>query len=158
VKTHKPRNIPIHEAIEKELRELIKTNGEGFVFVNKPQDKKPIGRTAIARSFSKALEMIGIDEGRRKKRNLSFHGWRHFFNTYLLTENVTDAKVMAVTGHVTNNMKKHYTHFDTTKFLEVTEAQKRLMEHQGREKAVAGAGKTEPAPGSKGLVAKKARA
>jgi hypothetical protein len=89
---------------------------------------------------------------------LTFHGWRHFFNTYLLTENVTDAKVMAVTGHVTNNMKKHYTHFDTTKFLEVTEAQKRLMEHQSQEKAVAGAEKTKQAPGGRGPGVKKNRA
>jgi integrase len=135
VKTHKPRNIPIHETIEKELRELIKANGEGYVFVKKPQAKSPIGRNTVAQSLFKALETIGIDEGRRKKRNLTFHSWRHFFNTFLLTENVTDAKVMAVTGHVTNNMKEHYTHFDTTKFSEVIEAQKRLMGHQGQEKA-----------------------
>jgi integrase len=135
VKTHKPRNIPIHEGIEKELRELIKANGEGYVFVRTPQAKSPIRRDAIAQSLCKALATIGIDEGQRKKRNLTFHGWRHFFNTFLLAANVADAKVMAVTGHVTKKMKEHYTHFDTTKFLEVTEAQKRLMEHQSREKA-----------------------
>jgi hypothetical protein len=42
---------------------------------------------------------------------------------------------MAVTGHVTENMKNHYTHFDTTQFLEVKEAQKKLMGQQSREKA-----------------------
>jgi integrase len=141
VKTHKPQNIPIHEDIEKELRELIKLNGEGYVFARHPRAEKPIGRDAISQSLSKALETIGIDEARRKKRNLTFHGWRHFFNTYLLMENVANAKVMAVTGHVAEKMKKHYTHFDTTKFSEVIEAQKRLMEHQSREKAVAGAGR-----------------
>jgi integrase len=126
--------------------------------VSKPQNRKPIGRDAVIKSFFKALETIGIDGEERKRRNLTFHSWRHFFNTYLLTANVTDAKVMAITGHVTEKMKKHYTHFDTTKFTEVTEAQKKLLERRGGRRAGAGTGKTKQAPGGKGPVAKKAGA
>jgi integrase len=156
VKTHKPRNIPIHEGIEKELRELIKVNGEGFVFVKQPQNKKPIRRNTVAQIFFKALETIGINEARRKQRNLTFHSWRHFFNTYLLTANVADAKVMAVTGHVTEKMKKHYTHFDTTQFTEVTEAQKSLLERRGGRKTRSG--KTKQTKGVRVLIARKIRA
>jgi integrase len=150
--------VPILEALEKDLRRLIKTNGEGFVFVTKPQNKKPIGRDMVIKSFFKALETIGIDEDQRKQRNLTFHSWRHFFNTFLLTANVTDAKVMAITGHVTEKMKDHYTHFDTTKFTEVTEAQKRLLERRGGKRPGTGTGKTKQAPGGRVLVAKKAGA
>jgi integrase len=153
IKTHKPRNITIPNALEKDLRQLIKANGEGFVFVMKPHDAKPIGRTTVAESFFQALETIGIGEAQRKERHLTFHSWRHFFNTYLLTENVTDAKVMAVTGHVTEKMKEHYTHFDTTKFSEVAEAQKNLLDHRGRKKAGTGAG---AAKDVKGPAVKKA--
>jgi integrase len=158
VKTHKPRNVPILEALEKDLRRLIKANGEGFVFVSKPQSRKPIGRDTVIKSFFNALETIGIDGEERKRRNLTFHSWRHFFNTYLLTANVTDAKVMAITGHVTEKMKKHYTHFDTTKFTEVTEAQKRLLERRGGRRAGAGTGKAKQAPGGRCPGVKKNRA
>jgi integrase len=157
VKTHKPRNVPILGALEKDVRRLIKANGEGFVFVMKPQDRKPIGRTTIIKSFFKALETIGIDEGQRKQRNLTFHSWRHFFNTFFLTANVTDAKVMAITGHVTEKMKEHYTHFDTKKFMEVTEAQKSLLECRGERRA--GAGKTKQTQqGVRVSIARKTRA
>jgi hypothetical protein len=55
------------------------------------------------------------------------HGWRHFFNTTLLMANVSDNKVMSLTGHTTEKMKKHYTHFDTTQFAEVVEVQEQLL-------------------------------
>jgi integrase len=140
VKTHKPRNIPISKIVEDDLRELIKINGEGFVFVLKQNAQKPLCRTTVIESFFKALEAIGIKEKERKRRNLTFHSWRHFFNTTLLMANVTDTKVMAITGHVTEKMKEHYTHFDTTAFSEVTAVQESLMEH--REKKQESAGET----------------
>jgi integrase len=155
VKTHKPRDVPIHRVIEKDLRALIKVNGEGFVFATKPRAGKPIGRTSVSVSFRKALEAIGIDEEQRKERNLTNHSWRHFFNTYLLAEDVSDAKVMAVTGHVTKKMKEHYTHFDTTSFVEVMAAQQKLMDHRGRKKAGAGTKAAKQAEGAKNSGAKK---
>jgi integrase len=141
VKTHKPRNIPVHRVVEDDLRRLIKANGEGFVFVTKPQDTKPMGRTTVIECFRKALCAIEISQTEQKRRNLTFHSWRHFFNTMLLNANVTDTKVMAVTGHVTEKMKEHYTHFDTAGFVEVTEAQESLMKRRGTKKAGAGTGK-----------------
>jgi integrase len=134
VKTHRPRVVPVHRVVEDDLRRLVKKNGEGFVFVSKPGDVKPMCRDTVIKGFKRALGAIGIGEEQRKERNLTFHGWRHFFNTYLLTENVSDAKVMAVTGHLTEKNKRRYTHFDAAKFYEVTEAQKSLMEHRGRKK------------------------
>jgi integrase len=135
VKTHKPRNIPIPKALEGDLRRLIKANGEGFVFVSKPRASKPISREPVIKSFWRALSAINIGEKERKDRNLTFHSWRHFFNTYLLTKNVTDTKVMEVTGHVTEKMKRHYTHFDATQFTEVMEAQESLMKRRGGKQA-----------------------
>jgi integrase len=144
VKTHKPRNIPISKAIGDDLRRLIKANGEGYVFVSRPRAEKPVCRTSVVESFFKALEAVGIGEEERKRRNLTFHSWRHFFNTTLLMANVTDSKVMAVTGHVTEKMKEHYTHFDTTEFTEVTAVQERIMGQRGGKKtgnAARGAGR-----------------
>ena len=60
-------------------------------------------------------------------RNLSFHAWRHFLNTLLLTSNVGLSKVQKVTGHKTLKMTEHYTHFDTTQFKEVVAVQDNLL-------------------------------
>jgi integrase len=131
VKGHRPRKVPIHEVIEVDVRRLIEANGPGFVFVNKSQDGKPMGRTRVVNSFYKALETIGIDEGERKRRNLTFHCWRYFFYDFLLAANVADVKVMTIVGIATENMKKHYAHFDGAKFSDVTGAQKNLMKRRG---------------------------
>ncbi|MDR2785444.1 MAG: tyrosine-type recombinase/integrase, partial [Treponema sp.] len=89
--------------------------------------KTPVGRRQVYKALYEALANIGIDEKQRKERNLSMHGWRHFFNTTLLMANVSDNKVMSLTGHTTEKMKKHYTHFDTTQFTEVVEVQEQLL-------------------------------
>jgi hypothetical protein len=34
---------------------------------------------------------------------------------------------MSLTGHTTEKMKKHYTHFDTIQFTEVVEVQEQLL-------------------------------
>jgi hypothetical protein len=55
------------------------------------------------------------------------HGWRHFFNTTLLMANISDDKVMAITGHATQKMKLHYSHLDTIRMADVVEVQSKLF-------------------------------
>jgi hypothetical protein len=112
--------------MRQELEPLVKANGEGYVF-SEDQGAAPISAERIYRAFEKALEKIGIDHGERMKRNLTFHAWRHFFNTALRMENVTDAKVQSVTGHLTQKETDHYTHFDTRQFTEIRDVQKKLL-------------------------------
>jgi hypothetical protein len=81
----------------------------------------------VYEALYQALERIGIPEGERKRRNLSMHGWRHFLNTTLLMANVSEDKVMSVTGHTTKKMKKRYTHFDNTRMTDVIEVQENLL-------------------------------
>jgi integrase len=113
-----------------ELDELIRVNGEGFVF-SEDGGKTPITMERINRGFEKALGNIGIEHTERLKRKLSFHAWRHFFNTVLRMNNVTDAKVQSVTGHRSKKMTDHYTHFDTRQFSEVREVQTKLLTGEG---------------------------
>jgi integrase len=126
VKTHKPRNIPIPAGLHRDLETLMGDTGQGYLF-SADGGKTPVGRRQVYKALYEALENIGIDEKQRKERNLSMHGWRHFFNTTLLMANVSDNKVMSLTGHTTEKMKKHYTHFDTTQFSEVVEVQEQLL-------------------------------
>jgi integrase len=125
-KTKQNRNIPITAAMRRELEELIQNNGDGFVF-SEDGGNTPITMERINRGFEKALGNIGIDHTERLERNLSFHAWRHFFNTVLRMNNVTDAKVQSVTGHRTKKMTDHYTHFDTRQFTEIREVQTKLL-------------------------------
>jgi integrase len=131
VKAHRPRRVPLHEVIEMDVRRLIEANGEGFVFVNKRQDGKPMGRTRVVNSFYKTMEKIGIDEGERKRRNLTFHSWRYFFCDLLLTAGVSDTKVMTIIGHATEIMKGSHARFGIANFLDVMDVQKNLMKRRG---------------------------
>jgi integrase len=126
VKTHKPRNITIPKIVEADLNMLKQKNGNGFLF-SENGGKNPIKLDKVYRVLFKALENIGIDKAARAKRHISMHVWRHFFNTTLLMANVSDSKVMSMTGHASLKMKEHYTHFDTTKFSEVIAVQENLL-------------------------------
>ena len=87
----------------------------------------PVSMQRINRQFDKALERIGIPHEEKLKRKLTFHAWRHFFNTLLRMSNVADSKVQSVTGHKSISMTDHYTHFDTRKFTEVRDVQDELL-------------------------------
>ncbi|WP_411047000.1 tyrosine-type recombinase/integrase, partial [Treponema primitia] len=130
VKTKKPRYIPIPKGVEDDLRELIAKNGDGFVFVWRPNAPKPVSRACVTIEYHRALEKIGIARDVQTKRGLHMHGWRHFFNTFLLMANVSDDKVMALTGHTTQAMKKHYTHFDGSQFTDVKALQEKMMDQK----------------------------
>jgi integrase len=125
-KTKKNRDIPINQAIRQELEELTAINKGGYVF-SEDGGLTPIRSETIERQFNRALERIGIDNATRKKRNLTFHAWRHFLNTALRMNDVADAKVQSVTGHLTKKQVEHYTHFDTRQFAEVREVQTTLL-------------------------------
>jgi integrase len=128
VKTKRAHFITIPKELEKDLKMLIKQNGgEGYLFTLNPDKKVPVSRAAIYLALYKALDRIGIDEGERKRRHIVMHGWRHFLNTYLQTEDVPEYQVMETTGHLTRDMKEHYSHFDPRQFNAVIEAQEALL-------------------------------
>jgi integrase len=144
-KTKKNRDIPINQAIRRELEELIAVNKDGYVF-SEDKGVTPIRSETIERQYNRALERIGIDDTTRKKRNLTFHAWRHFFNTLLRMKNIADSKVQSVTGHLTKKQVEHYTHFDTRQFTEVRDAQTALLTAgEGKRKKKAAKAKTETA-------------
>jgi integrase len=143
-KTKQNRNIPITAAMRQEVDDLIRRNGEGFVF-SEDGGAAPVTMERINRGFEKALGNIGISHTERLERNLSFHAWRHFFNTVLRMNDVTDAKVQSVTGHRSRKMTDHYTHFDTRQFTEIREVQTKLL--TGKAEQETGGEKQKPAQG-----------
>jgi len=125
-KTKNDRTIPISAAMRKILNDLLVKNGNGYVFSD-DSGKTPITNDWLNKGLNKALDKIGISYQEKLKRNLSFHAWRHFLNTLLITSNDNIKKVQSVTGHKSLKMTEHYTHFDTKQFTEVVAVQDNLL-------------------------------
>ena len=69
-----------------------------------------------------ALENIEISPTEREERNITFHSWRHFYNT-LMRGKIHDAKLRRITGHKTLEMTEHYTKFSINDFQDVLQIQ-----------------------------------
>ncbi len=113
-----PKSICIALRAEKQAEELVfqGVSHNGIVPENKPTQE-----------LYKALKKIGINEAERQKRNITLHSWRHFFNTFCRSAGVPDSKLQAVTGHLTDAMTDHYTHFNPSDFGEVAQVQEKML-------------------------------
>jgi integrase len=125
-KTKETRNIPIAPVIRDELRRLMERNGKGYLF-SLDGGETPVTRRFLYDQFHDALVRIGISREEIKRRGLSLHAWRHFFNTTLQMANVAISKVQSVTGHKSDRMTEWYTHFDSKDFAEVRGVQESLL-------------------------------
>ncbi len=124
-KTHDERNVTIPKMVAEGLAKLKVVNGSGYLF-SRDGGATPISRYAISTHFQRALAAIGINREEQVRRNLTFHKWRHFFNTTLRMGNVADSKVRKLTGHKSDAMTELYTHFDTRAFGDVKRIQEAI--------------------------------
>ena len=120
-KTNENRFVPIPTVLAKTLRLR-----DGFLFVN--HEGRNVGKPLNINSFyTNLLEnytLCGIDY---KQRGLTVHTNRDFYNTYLRSENVPEAKIRAVIGHKDSSMTELYTYWKPEMFSEVYEAQYKLF-------------------------------
>ncbi len=124
-KTHDIRNIPIPFAVSQHLVECKRINNTGFIFSNNG-GKTPIYHKTITKGLNNALLKIGISKEERKSKNITFHSWRHFFNTTFRTQ-IPDSILQELTGHKTAEMTDHYTHFNIDDFKDVKAIQESLF-------------------------------
>ena len=141
-KTKDKHNIPVPSAVIDALKELKKTNGDGFLF-STDGGAKPIDRHTVYRKFHKALTNIGMSEAEIAERKLHLHAWRHFFNTEMLKAGLTITQAQAVTGHKSERMTEMYCHFDPSEFAKAKQVQDALLQPENKkpEKEPDGAGK-----------------
>jgi integrase len=125
-KSHCVREVIIPEQLMLKLREVSETNCGGFLF-SFDGGKKPVGPRKLRVSLVKALENIGIDDDKRKERNICFHSWRHYFNTTMRSNNIMDGKLRAMVGHSSPKMTEHYTHFSTEDFKDIQNVQNKII-------------------------------
>lgn len=126
-KNHKERTIPIPDFLEKELNKLKTDNPESFLFSNSDVKTTPYTSQSLRLSLYHALERVGISREEQKKQNITFHSWRHYFNTLLLRNNVSEQKIRMMTGHSSAAMTEHYTHLDMTDLNEVKDIQNSIL-------------------------------
>jgi integrase len=125
-KTKERRNIPLARVVRGELQRLMERNGRGYLFSD-DGGETPVTRRNVYEDLMRALTVVGIDRAEARRRGITLHAWRHFFNTTLRMANVSDSKVQSVTGHKSMQMTDRYTHFDSKDFAEVRTVQEGLL-------------------------------
>ena len=109
-KTGTERIVPVKAELLGELKSLCGSGNEDAFVFSHTQGKTPIRRTDIYKSFRAALGRIGMTEEERKRRNISFHSWRHTFASILANRNAPELYIRTLTGHSSPKMLRHYTH------------------------------------------------
>lgn len=122
-KTKNKAPVPIPKYLYDRLREFLEWEGYVFSF---SLGETPATGARTTEALYEALGNIGIDEEERKRRNLVFHSWRRFANTYLRSRGLPDAKVRQLTRHGSESMTEHYTSWESNDFSDVAREQARL--------------------------------
>jgi integrase len=90
-KTGRPRFVPLVPQVSQALATILGlspfTEPDDLVFFGRRRSA-PLDPKMVQKSFAAALATIGIDESTRLARGLTFHSWRHFFNSLLINAKV----------------------------------------------------------------------
>jgi len=83
---------------------------DNFVFPSAPD--RPIANHIVLRVLFDAMRAAGISDIDRRKRNISFHSWRHFYNSVLVNGRIPLVKLQSIVGHTSDRMTATYYHAD----------------------------------------------
>ena len=123
------RKVPICQRVRSHLQEIMESSPfkepDDFVFWGKDR-RTPIDNKTIVEVLYKALAAIGISDAERRERNITFHSWRHAFNTHMRGK-IADSKLRRMTGHKTAQMTEQYTSFNLEDFDEVAQHQEEML-------------------------------
>lgn len=110
------RIVPISPGVYRAIKTILSPDGLLFTYNGRvPMDDKGITKALYAR-----MEEVGID---RKAENLTFHSFRHYFNTRLIASGIQGEKTRAVIGHESFEMTEHYAHLSAQDFNDIREVQ-----------------------------------
>jgi integrase len=123
-KTREVREVPLPDKVMKAVLEFVGTGGYVFSLTN---GARPVTGNRVTEHFYRTLERSGISPEERKQRNITFHSWRHFFNSIMRTREVPTAILQRVTGHSTVQMIERYSHFSLEDFKPITIVQSEVF-------------------------------
>lgn len=106
-KTEEPRRIYFNsiQGLKRVVEEGFLARQHDLDFVFKKPDGNPVPKWYIQRLFKQACVKAGVGPYR-------LHDLRHTFNTNMLKAGVSQAVIMKLTGHKTNEMFLRYSHLD----------------------------------------------
>ena len=99
------RVVPLDPETMGLLREILPPDEDDLLFTFNGRD--PISGNTVRRYLAQRMDDLGIDW---KTDNLTFHSFRHFFNTRLVAAGVDGEITRAVIGHESQDMTEHYLH------------------------------------------------
>jgi integrase len=111
-KTGRTRKIPVSENLYRLLHSL-NDGRKPSDFIFSLRGDKPICHKAVYRHFFDSLEKINVSRLDCANRNISFHSYRHLFNTMLLEAGIAPETVRLFTGH-SSGMTARYSHVQLT--------------------------------------------
>ena len=106
-KTGVVREVPIPAILERVLTRLTAVNTAGFVS-SRDGGSKPVYDRSVTRALKQALIPIGVSADEIRSRGLSFHSWRHFYNTVLLQTGLPVSLTQQLLGHTTEASTRRY--------------------------------------------------
>jgi len=122
-KSGETREVPLLPEVRDMLRSLPSySDGDSLIF--SLNGNKPIDFQFVSMRLHKILEANGIDW---RKEGLSFHSFRHFFNTRLVADGVNGELVRATVGHESADMTKHYLHLLPSDMKRVLDVAKQIV-------------------------------
>lgn len=123
------RIVPITASLYKSLIAISKLHRleqpDQLVFCgSKP--KVPISKWSLPHKLEEALSSIGMTKEIQHERRITFHSWRHFFNS-MLRGKFPDEKLRLMTGHKTEEMTERYSHALPEDLKKVRDLQKKIL-------------------------------
>ena len=115
-KNGKPRTVPISELIYDKLKPLIRGEND-YIFTK--DGTKPMRYITLNHTLNRKLQEAGLGD-----KGLTFHSFRHYFNTKLVASGVRAEKIRAVIGHESESMTEHYLHLTAEDMKEITSIQR----------------------------------
>lgn len=123
-KTRQARDVPVPPKVIDAMRPFVGSGG--FVF-SLSQGERPATGNRITEALYAALEKIGISAEERQQRAITFHSWRHWFNSTMRARQIPTSLLQRVTGHATVEMTERYTSYVLADYAPVLAVQQEVF-------------------------------
>ena len=123
-KTGDIRDIPIPMELYEELRVMVIIhNSDPKAYLFSYGGQRPVDNKTIDDMLYRTLDRMGISREECRRRGITFHAWRHWLNTLLVSQNISDRKTRSLTGHTTEESTRRYTDFGVHDYSDVAAVQ-----------------------------------
>ena len=116
-KNGKERIAPIPSGAYGQLTKYY-MEGDRYLFSMHYKDK-PISAHWVEKNLNDRMKKLGI-------KGKTFHSFREFFNTQMMSANINETALRAVMGHANSDMTLRYLHLEAAEFPEVRKVQKAI--------------------------------